>query len=204
MTVQWSQFFVHVQPHLPGCPEIVMREHLRDAAIDFCERSEVWRYEFGPVYTTAGLTTYELGAPRYSAVENIVYMFADDSKLVRVSDLQYHPSPNAESGCPTAFAVYQDTQVRLYPAPDAEYALAGVCVLKPTTSAPGVEDFLYEAHARTIACGALASLTAIPHKEWTNLEMAAYYKAKFHYATDDAKGRDTRRAGFRVSGARFA
>ena len=44
MTKAWEEFFIHVQPHVPGCPEITMTTHLRSAAADFCAMSEVWRY----------------------------------------------------------------------------------------------------------------------------------------------------------------
>ena len=204
MTVSWENFYIHVQPHVPGCPEIVIDQHLQEAAADFCERSEVWRYDLDTDITVAGLADYVLDAPTGATIENVAALYLDGFLLTRVSDLDFKSYPNVKNSKPTHYAIYQDRQVRFYPTPDAAYSFTGTCVLKPKLTATGVEDFIFETHGKTIACGALASLTVIPGKEWSNPELAAYYSAKFHKATDDAKGRDTRRANYRVKSVNFA
>lgn len=204
MAVSWENFYIHVQPHVPGCPEIIIDQHLQEAAADFCERSEVWRYDLDTDTTIANLADYPIDAPTGATVENIVALYVDGFLMTRVSELDFKHYPNVPPSRPSHFAVYQDTQVRFYPTPDASYDFGGVCVLKPKLTATGVEDFIFEAHGKTIACGALASLLVIPGKEWTNPELAAYYSAKFHKSTDDAKGRDTRRANYRVKSVKFA
>lgn len=204
MAKLWEQFYPHVQPFVPGCPEVVIDQHLLDAAADFCERSEVWKYNLDRDSTIAGLSEYTLDPPSGALIENVVALYLDGALLKRVSDLDFKDYPDRGNAKPTCFSVYEDQQVRFYPTPDKAYSFTGVCVLKPSLSATGVEDFIFETHRKTIACGAVASLAVIPGKEWSNPELSAYYTAKFHKAMDDAKGRDTRRANFRAKNVKFA
>jgi hypothetical protein len=203
MATPWDSFFPHVQPHVPGCPEVVIRSHLRDAAADFCERSEVWRQKIEPDYTIPGVSDYPIDIPTGALLENIPVLYLEGTPIRRVSDLHFEALPTAENAPPSYFTVVEDSQVRFIATPDRRYEFEGVAVLKPALSATGVEDFIFESHGRTIACGAIASLTIIPGKEWTNPELAAYYMAKFLKHSDDAKGRDTRRANMRVQSVRF-
>jgi hypothetical protein len=32
-------------PSVPGCPQPIIEQHVRDAAIEACERTLAWRYE---------------------------------------------------------------------------------------------------------------------------------------------------------------
>jgi len=194
MAVLWSTFFPYLQPYLPGCPEVVMTDHLREAAARFCARSEVWRFDIESDLTYANEADYDLDVPSLSVVENILKLYLDGSPLPRVTDRHYFLSPNVSTSRPTAFAIYRDTQLRFYPTPDASYAFQGTGVLKPSLTATGVEDFIYETHGRCIAYGALGQILLIPQKEWTDLAAGSAYVAMFYKEADDAKGRDLRRA----------
>ena len=111
-----------------------------------------------------------------------------------------HPIGNAS---PSHYTIYQDTQIRFFPTPDKKYTFSGVGTLKPSLAATGVEDFIFETHGRSIACGAIYKLTSVPGKEWTNPEAAMYYKGEFYRHMDEAKGRDTRRVNLRVMAQGF-
>lgn len=204
MMVAWDRFYRHVQPHVPGCPEIVIEQHLQEAAADFCARSEVWRYQIEPDYTVAGVADYFLDVPTGALLENITALFVDGFPVKRVSDSDFAQDPGAPQSAPTRYSIIQDRQIRFYDTPDRSYEFRGYGVLKPTLSATGIEDFIFETHGRAIACGAIASLTIIPGKEWTNPDLANYYKAKFLKQSDDAKGRDVRRANMRIRSVNFA
>lgn len=204
MTALWSSFYPIVQPHVPGCPEVVIDEHLQEAASVFCARSEVWRQpiEFGT--TTAGVSTYGVDTPLRAVVENVPYVYLDGSLLRRSNDVYVEEYSDQGDGKPVSYTVYSGDQLKFFPTPDGVYTYRGLAVLRPKTDATGVEDFIYQNHRRAIACGAIASLTIIPNKEWTNPELAAFYAAKFLKDTDDAKGRDIRRTNLRVRGVGFA
>lgn len=204
MATSWDELFTQVQPYVPGCPEVVIREHIRDAAIDFCERSEVWRYTFGPEQTAANERDYTVPTVGASDVENVVALYVEGTAIRRVSDLYTSLPPSFPASQPLHYSQLSTQLVRFYPTPDKAYSFSGTVVLKPSLTSSGMETFLYRAHGRSIACGAVASLTAIPDKEWSNFDLATYYDAKFLRQADDAKGRDTRRSGLHVKPMKFA
>ena len=204
MILTWDNFYNIIQPYLPGCPEIVIDQHLQEAAADFCERSEVWRYDLETDFTIQGLRDYQLEAPTGAKVENIGSLYLDGTILKRVYDLDFKMFPNAANSRPVCYSIYMDQELRFYPTPDAKYGFNGNAVIKPSRTATGVEDFIFETHSKAIASGAIASLAAIPGKEWTNPDLAMMYRQGFIKATDDARGRDTRKAHMRVDSVHFA
>ena len=121
MAVVWEKFYHYVQPYLPGCPEIVIEAHLKEAAADFFARSEIWRFDIEPDFTSASTKDYELDTPTNAVLENIYELLLDDQCLTRISDRHVNISRFTTNGKPIYYAVYQDTSVRFYPTPDKKY-----------------------------------------------------------------------------------
>jgi hypothetical protein len=207
MATAWASFYPYVQPHVPGCPEIVMESHLQEAAAEFCMLSEVWRFDIDPDFTSRNTADYEIDVPTNAILENILVLNLNGLPLKRVSDKYYTPLLDQDgkpvSGLPMYYMNLDDASIRLFPTPDKKYTFNGRAVLKPKLSATGIEDFLFETHGRCIAYGAIARLAAIPAKEWTNPELANYYRAKFVEDTSKARGRDTRRVNLRIQAQSF-
>ena len=203
MAVTWDSFFPYVQPHVPGCPEIVIQTHLQEAAAEYIGRSEIWRFDIENDFTSKNTADYEIDVPTGSVLENILTLYVDGQPSRRVSDRHFSLPNTIGTGAPSHYTIYQDDQIRFFPTPDGKYTFAGVGVLKPSLVATGVEDFIFESHGRSIACGAIYKLASIPNKEWTNPEVAMYYKGEFYRHMDQAKGRDTRRVNLRVKAQGF-
>jgi len=203
MAKTWANFLPYVQPHVPGCPEIVVNTHLQEAAAEFIGRSELWRFDIESDFTSKNTSDYEIDVPNGAVLENILTLFVNGSAAKRVSDRHYQVSNTNTNSAPSAFSIYQDNQIRFFPTPDRKYTFEGVGVLKPSLSATGVEDFIFETHGRSIACGAIWRLAIIPGKEWSNPEVAMYYKSEFYKHMDAAKGRDTRRVNLRIAPVGF-
>lgn len=203
MAVTWDKFYPYIQPHVPGCPEIVITAHLQEAAAEYCKLSEIWRFDIEQDFTSKNTSDYEIDVPVGAALENILVLYLNGTLVKRVSDRHFDMPTDISPSAPSYYTIYQDTQIRFYPTPDTKYTFEGVGVLKPKLTATGVEDFIFETHGRSIACGAIAQLAAIPGKEWTNPDMAGYYHAKFYRHAANAKGRDTRRVNLRVAPSGF-
>lgn len=203
MAVQWASFLPYIQPLLPGCPEIIIETHLQEAAAEFCALSQIWRYDIDKDFTSKNTAEYDIDVPQRAVLEDILVLYINGQAIKRVSDRHFDLPSGYSKGRPHCFSVYQDSQVRFYPTPDAKYDFEGVGILKPALNATGVENFIYETYGRSIACGAIARLAIIPGKEWTNPDLAAYYKAEFYKHANDAKGRDTRGAELRAKPVGF-
>jgi len=198
MSETWSQFYSHIQPHVPGCPEVVINDHLQIAAENFCKRSAVWRDTF-TFSTEVGVSDYSPPKPGSSRIEDVLMLHCESVPLPRTTDAYYSEPASWPQGRPTRYALFGDETLRLYATPDDAYTVEGTLVLMPSANASRVPDFLYEDHLQSITYGAIATLTAIPGKEWTNPDLAAYYGPKFWKCADDAKGRDLRKTNLSVS-----
>jgi len=203
MAVLWDKFYPYIQPYLPGCPEVVIETHLKEAAADFFARSEIWRFDIDPDFTSASTKDYELDTPTNAVLENIYELLLDDQCITRISDRHVNISRFTTNGKPIYYAIYQDTSVRFYPTPDKKYTFSGIGVLKPSLAATGVEDWIYETYGRCISYGAISRLAEVPGKEWHNPELASYYRSKFDMDADMAKSRDYRRVNLRVGSRSF-
>lgn len=203
MAKVWNDFYPYIQPYIPGCPEIVMEAHLQEAAAEFCAKSEVWRFDVEQDFTSKGESDYEVDVPTGAILENILTFYLDGSALRSVSDRHYDLPSTQPRSRPMYYSIYQDASVRLYPTPDQQYKFEGVAVLKPSLSATGVEDYIFETHGRCISYGAIAKLAIIPGKEWSNPELSSYYQNKFYKEADIAKSRDSRRVNLRIAPVGF-
>lgn len=207
-TTTWTSFFPYVQPYLPGCPEIVIEAHLQEIAADFCADSEVWRYTIDTDFTSANEPEYEIDVPSGSLLESVLYLNVEGIPITHVSERHFNAPINADGtdikGTPTTFSLLDDASIRFYPTPDAKLNFNGVVVLKPTLSATGVEGFIFDAHSRAIASGAIAKLAEIPGKEWSSPELAMQHRSMYERCIAKAKGRDTRRVNLRVASVGFA
>lgn len=207
MAVIWDKLYPYVQPYVPGCPEVVIKTHLQEAAAEYCAKSEIWRYNLEPSYTSKNTSDYELDVPNRSVLENIMVIMLDGVPLTHISDRHFTPGTNTDgsaiTGTPTHFSVFEDASIRMYPTPTTKHTFTGVLVVKPSLAAKGLENFIFESHGRNIAAGAIARIAGIPSKEWSDPDVSMRSQIEFDRAMCAAKGRDTRRVNLRVAPVNF-
>ena len=206
-TTKWVSFYPYIQPYVPGCPEVVIESHLKESAAEFCGKSEVWRFNIEPSYTSKNTADYEVDVPNRAILENIIYLKIDGTTITPVAERYYAPATNANgtlpTGTPVRYSLLEDTSIRFYPTPATKHTFTGVAVIKPSLSATGVEDFIFETHGRSIAAGAIAHISGIPNKEWSNPLLSELRQRDFDVAVCAAKGRDTRRVNMKVQPVSF-
>ena len=112
MAKTWDNFFPYVQPHVPGCPEIVIQTHLQEAAAEYIGRSELWRFDIESDFTSKNTPDYEIDVPTGAVLENILTLFVNGSATKRVTDRHFQLSNTKENSAPSAFSIYQDNQIR--------------------------------------------------------------------------------------------
>jgi hypothetical protein len=207
MATTWDKLYPYVQPYVPGCPEVVIKTHLQEAAAEYCANSEVWRYNLEPSFTSKNTSDYELDVPNRAVLENIMVLMLDGVPMTHVSERHSFPRTDSDgsavTGTPTQYSVFQDASIRMYPTPLSKHTFTGVLVVKPSLSAKGIEDFIFESHGRSIAAGAIARIAGIPNKEWSDPDVSMRSQIEFERAMCAAKGRDTRRVNMRVASVNF-
>ena len=172
--MKWSDLFSRVMPHVPGCPEIMVEDALRDAAIKFCRDSHLWREQIMDLYLSPGIHRYALDLPEQTEVTALI------SACQRKPGSRYgeavHPDIN----------VFRMVRFRTLPDPDKGPIELHV-VLQPTRDADGMLDAIGLDYDQALIHGALERLVVIPGKDWSNPNMAPYHREKYLESLTEAR-----------------
>jgi hypothetical protein len=195
--VSWDKFLPLMAPHLPGCPDLTMRQALAKAATEFCERTHLWREELDEELTVAGQANYQLFAT--STVEKYLSFACNGTELTPTHPSMLSGDWRDATGEPTHYFLVNDAEIQLYPTPDAAYSLRCLAVIKPKATATGIDSFIYDAHEDPIASGAVARLMLTPGKDWSNPQLAVVHGQLFEKGIDNARARDLRSVVMRIA-----
>lgn len=195
MAKVWNDFLPLITPHVPECPDAVIKTYMPIAAADFFARTYLWRDDIDAIYLAPNQIEYDLDAD--AEVEDVLAVVYKSQPLTR-TDLRLIPAERrGETGDPHTYWVHADKTIRVFPTPEERGTMTVTAVLKPSRTGTGVEDWIYETWADTLVSGTIARLCAIPEKSWTDTGLAGLHKSLFEKAIIDARIRDFR--GVRLS-----
>jgi hypothetical protein len=189
----YEAFLSRVLPEVTGCPEIIAIQAIRDAAIDFCERSHAYQQDLDPITTRKAAGEYDLEPPTGYVVARIMNAWFGPNKLVpaapdmiRVPDA-YRATPGQSS--PKFYFQKTAKTFSVLPVPDVQTnsALTIRAALKPTRSSDSIDDEIFEEYAEIIAHGAKYRLMLMPAKPFSNESAAAIEKALFDAGVNKAR-----------------
>lgn len=168
------------------CPEPTALRHLRDAAVEFCRRTRVWRFEDS--FTVDGGGDGEFAVEPDSTVFEVTHArFGDIDLTARTADWLDKNEPGwrtVDPGTPRWLTQVECGSVRINPPPGQTGTLTLELILVPSNDADQLPDVLVDSFGMAIADGALATLLALP-AEFGNLQLAAVHADRF----TDALGR---------------
>lgn len=154
-----------ITPRVRKAPFELVRDELREAAIKFFTRTEVWRQTLGPMVFAAGQAEMELDLPSGTALVSVPEGTVDGEDLAVAG--------YAVGGDPESLIL------GFVPTKDSTVIIEAV--LKPSFESPGIPEKLEAEYGRQIASGAIAALKAMRGTEWYDPEGAAI-------SLDDFKG----------------
>lgn len=158
-------------PSVPGCSDPLARQALLDAAIEFCEETQIVRVTTDPMFLAGGDATYTVGVPTDQRVVLTQRAWYGKTEL--------RPAPSSAIGnigvyvpatvtdqtqVPQFFIESAPGEISLYPTPGtlADELLTFRVATKPSRSAATVENVLFEDWSEALVAGALMRLHAIP------------------------------------------
>jgi hypothetical protein len=195
-TVTWQSFYPLILPDVANCPTVTVDATLAAVAADFCSRTQLWREELDPIYTINNIAEYDLDGT--AVVESVLWVVCDGVKLTP-TDARIIPHERlGEVNQPSHYWVVNENILRLFPIPNARYLTKVGVSLKPSRTAVGVEDWIYETWAETIASGAIARLARVPKKEWTDFTLSEIHRKLYERGIAEAEQRDVRNINMTV------
>lgn len=179
--ITWDQFFPYVQPEVPSCPSQLVRNALRDAAIEFCKFTQIWEEDCVPQVTAANIQEYQV-IPEESAT----YIEPFELTSVFVNDVRVDPATKAylDQTYPTWQTDKADTQV-LYTQTDYRSILLVYtpsvsgrsirmrAILRPKRSSTSTGQRLLDDFYSPITKRAKEQLMVMAGKSWANPLRAA-------------------------------
>lgn len=192
-TKPYTAWYNEVLPHLPGCPEPLALNAIRNAVIEFMERSWVFSDFLDAVSVNATIADIEFETPDDLLVSKLLTAWYDDAKLViKTPDEMeeiFGQNWSTKTGTPTHATQLNERELRLVPIPaaDLQNALLMRVTFKPTRDSTAVDERIFEEYLEPIACGALAKLFILPQKPWTNPEASKWHSDKFNEGIDKAR-----------------
>jgi len=199
----FSDLVNRIAPSVPGCPQPVIVNYIRDAAIDVCERTSAWRYKHATVTMVAGTYEYafvpEAGAEVHTILTaNINGSFLTPVTLEQMHEMypKYPSSVAAERATPRY--ILQVSPLTLYVAlvPDNSTDTIEMFVAqKPTHAATGMNEAVMDDLEAVIMHGALQHLLTLPERTWSDNELASYHAKQFIFKVTERRARATLGAG---------
>lgn len=179
-------------PSVPGCPRPTIEQYVRDAAIEVCEKTLVWRYEQPLIRLTPGVYDYEYETPEDTEIVAVIYAAVNGVPIDPITEEKLHmlfpdwPSTDSTKRSDPRYVSQLDPDnfvVAPVPGADKPYDMKMFVALKPTPTATGMDKTAFDECEQLIMHGALQHLLILPNKSWTDRELAGYHAKQFAYKT---------------------
>ena len=175
--MKWSDFSPYVLPYVTGCPQPVMDQHVKLAAIDFFRRTLSYRQVLEPV-VTEGTALVPLEAPMDTQIIKIKSVTVGDSDFPLVETS--HGLELSRTNPGREFAFTQDGRTLVvYPIQPAGIEVIAEVAVAPSITSNTLDDALAQQHMQDIAHGAVASIKRIPGQPFSDLAGSPVHQAMF-------------------------
>jgi hypothetical protein len=211
-----------VLPEVPGVPEPLAIREIRAAVIDFCDRTKVAKVGAMGAVVTIDEPLVLIPELANRTLIDIQYVSIDGYDLKKASadylnqawrdenigralfsdyhSIGYNPSwetwQQYKQDRPEVYHLIIDdtgTYFRFVGIPRRGYTtLAYMMRVKPHRTSTEFDTWVFDAYYKALAAGAIAKLLSIPKKDWTDLNTAAVYAARYETAVTDATGEGIR------------
>ncbi|MCK5600834.1 hypothetical protein KAR91_03135 [Candidatus Pacearchaeota archaeon] len=170
-------------PHVPGADTAMVDFKLREAAIEYFERSQAWRYIQVQVPVVALTKTYAYIPPSPTETEVHVITYAEFNDLeigTEVSEFSSRYYDWRNNIDQPRYVIGGLGDCTLVPIPIANGTLDLIVAIKPTIASTGIfNDKIFNENRLGIMHGAIWKLMLIPKVSYSNPEMALYHSGEF-------------------------
>lgn len=199
----YTAFLARVIPFARECPESVAVGAIRDAAIEFCEKSHWLHYRHDPITLIAGIAEYELDVPDEHDPAAIIDLWYGSRRLTPTTHdtlvSTYGGDYGSRRGPPDAYLSVDHSEITFVPVPETTEvsAITGIIAVKPTRDSLSCDDSIFREWSEAVAHGALWRLKEMDGMAWSDASKAIGHRAHFTAGIRDANIK-RRRGGHRA------
>lgn len=163
-----------VQPQLKRCPDETAVFALRQAAIELCERTLVWRQQQEPITSIADTTRYAYQLDSNARMHRLMSVTVAGEQIRLLGADQGRVANIVKPAETYAYGLIDGFEIR--PAPAADLAIVTEGALLPTLAATTLPTEIAERYGRQLAHGALWQLYGHTDREYGNLERSSTHR----------------------------
>jgi len=200
--VSYDLFMSELIPYLPDVPELVVTQAIRNATIEFCEKTRYLQENVSNITPIANIDWYDLGQyidGTYTVVDIIEAWYGDVlliPKSVEQLTIIYRSNDwQTMQGQPYYFYRRRNHVMNIVPRPSFTNPLTPMQVLvakAPTRVSTTVAYPIYEHFLEQICFGARSRLYGTPGQPYYDPKAAMDYRKRFFDATNEVRERVNR------------
>lgn len=165
--MKYSDLFVYVLSEVPGCPEFTAERAIRDACIDFCARTDLYRADVLTLVVTPNITEYELDAPTGTEPNHVKMVLRNGRPLQSLTfEDAFMRTELSDRSAPSYFSQYDNSNLLLGPKPSDRESLKVIYSLKPTQTSTSIPDTVGLEWREALVSGALFRLQMMSGQPW--------------------------------------
>ncbi len=188
----WDQFYPHIASEVIGCPNPLIDNALRMAAREFCAMTGAIREWSDPITASGTNPVFEFDLPIHTELVGVVRstVNTDDYDVISYREMpaDWHTANPASIG--NKIVQIDSYSYRVFPAPNAGDLIRLMISTKPTMTATGCVDDLFNRYPEEVCYGAKARLMMSRGHEWSDMAMASVYSKLFNGAISSASNED--------------
>lgn len=169
--IKWEKYFSRVMPEVKGVPAPMAIQAIRDAAIEFCQKTWIWKQDI-PYEMEEGFREIFVSVPRGARLVSVIYLLENGRQKHLPENIMIKSQRSP-------------VEAELPAEKDKEYEAR--VALKPSETSTEGPEFLYNDHAEAIAHGAKARLMYDLRKDWGQPELAGVHHQMFRQAIAQEK-----------------
>lgn len=194
MAISYEALLPDILPMVSGCPDTLVKNSVRSAVIELCERASIYQAELDPVTTVGGIYEYDLEPPSGTSVQKILWVthLGKDVEPITSALLEQRmPKWRESTGVPKYYIQQGSALFWMAPVPTSTTVSSTIvrAVLKPTHTSTACDDDVMNDYRDSIINGALFRILRIPNKDWTDLRGAQVYANLFAESVVSAERR---------------
>jgi hypothetical protein len=193
-STKFEEFLPDVLPFVPNAPEFAAINAIRDAAIDFCQKTWYWQLELPVIGLKAGTSVYDLGLCPDQRIVGIAQVYYKDILLIpkgqdELARLYRDTNWKTLEGEPRYYTQRSRNEITLVPKPtkDDPASLYVRAAVAPTRDSDGIDAEVFEIFLEPIAHGARAILYNTPGQPYFDRVSARESDMEFRRGISEAK-----------------
>lgn len=193
-TVPYEQFLPQVTQYVPDVSEFIAVDAIRNAAIEFCEKTLFWQINTDPITVVENQANYPIQTPADTKLVQVIVGYYDTNLLIpkapdQLADIYRMGDWQNIAGAPQYITQIIKPEIVLVPYPYQTQAdlLTLRIAIAPTRDSQEIDSEIYEQWAETIAMGARARLFAQAKQPYYDKQASIDALKMFRYDINRAR-----------------